>query len=172
MIAMGGPTPNGDIAAPAFPGELNNTSGAGDVLAAAPAGGFEGIILPDVAPIAAPRPDGAFGEPAVALATMGYAADTSFSRLSAFASMDKASGPWKQLESEDYVLVGSFETADEADALAKKLAAFGRIDIETSDADGKTWRTVNLHADGRHSVDDMLRAAWAEGADGAMTIHD
>ena len=172
MIAMNGPTPNGDIAAPAFPGELSNAGQGGAVLASTSAGSFDGIILPDVAPIAAPRPDGSFGEPAVALATMGYAADTSFSRLAPFAAMDKASGPWKQPDVQDYVMVGSFETADQANALATKLSAFGRIEIETSDADGRTWRTVNLHADGRYAVDDMLRAAWEEGADGAMTIHD
>jgi hypothetical protein len=69
-------------------------------------------------------------------------------------------------------MVGSFETTEEANSLADKLAAFGHVAIETADSNGKTWRTVNLHADGRYAVDDMLRAAWDAGADGAMTIHD
>ncbi|MGE0281068.1 MAG: septal ring lytic transglycosylase RlpA family protein [Rhizobiaceae bacterium] len=166
MIAMNGPTPNGDIAAPAFPGELSNTGGA--VLAAAPSS-FDGITLPDIAPIAAPRPD---GEPSLALATLGYAADTNLSRLTPFASLENGATSWKQPDLQNYVMVGSFEAADEANALAGKLTAFGRVEIETADADGKTWRTVNLHADGRYVVDDMLRAAWDVGADGAMTIHD
>jgi rare lipoprotein A len=174
MVAMNGPTPNGDIAAPAFPGELSNSAslGAGAVLASAPAGDFDGITLPDIAPIAEPRPDGFLGEPAVSLATLGYAADANLSRLAPFAAMVDGGASWKLAAGEDYVMVGSFETAEEANAFGKKLAAFGRVEVETSDADGKTWRTVNLHADGRYPVDDMLRAAWAEGADGAMTIHD
>lgn len=168
MIAMNGPTPNGDIPAPAFPGELGNSGQGGAVIAAAPSS-FDGITLPDIAPIASPRPD---GEAFVALATLGYAADTSLSRLAPFASLKNGGASWKQPNVQDYVMVGSFETTEEANSLADKLAAFGHVAIETADSNGKTWRTVNLHADGRYAVDDMLRAAWDAGADGAMTIHD
>jgi len=168
MIAMNGPTPNGDISAPAFPGDLNNTGQGGPVLAAGPSS-FDGIILPDIVPIAAPRPD---GDRSLAVATLGYAADAKLSRLTPFASLNNEATTWKQPAIQDYIMVGSFETAPEANALAGKLAGFGRVEIETADVDGKTWRTVNLHADGRYTVDDMLRAAWDTGADGAMTIHD
>ena len=32
--------------------------------------------------------------------------------------------------------------------------------------------SVNLRADGRASLDEMLKAAWANGASDAMTIRD
>jgi len=173
MIAMNGPTPNGDIAAPAFPGELSDAAASGDVLAAAPAGQGD-FILPDIAPVAAPRPDGLFGEPGgrVALATLGYAAEASPKRLAPFAAMEKAQAASQQAGTSEYVMAGTFDTVAAADALAKRLAAFGRADIETAQADGVTWRTVNLYPDGRYAIDDMLRAAWTEGAGGAMTVRD
>lgn len=184
MIAMNGPSPNGDVSAPAFPGELNSADGqAPAALAAAP--GLEGLVLPDVAPIAAPRPDGYLQAPGevVALSTMGYASHTRFSSLAAFAAIDKADDmtaadvatSWKRQRDEptaDYVSVGAFSSTADAKALATKLSAFGRIEIEASEVDGKSWQTVNLYADGRYSVDDMLRGAWSNGAEDAITVHD
>ena len=50
-------------------------------------------------------------------------------------------------------------------ALAGALRAFGRDrDREASDIDGTVWYSVNLYPDGRARLDDMLEAAWANGA--------
>ena len=73
---------------------------------------------------------------------------------------------------EPYIAAGSFTVAEDADRLARKLAAFGRTEIEKSDIDGTVWYGVNLRADGRRSLDDLLQAAWDSGAADAITVRD
>lgn len=173
MIAMNGPTPNGDVKASAFPGEIIDSDQA--AMMGANSMAYQDIVLPDVVPIAKPRPngfgDGFDGE----VATLGYASQSA--KLSAFAAMDGDSS-WKQTgkssapASSEYIAVGSFETPGDAKALTAKLAKFGRIEVQTTMADRKQWQTVNLYTDGRYKIDDMLRAAWSNGAQDAMTVHD
>ena len=76
------------------------------------------------------------------------------------------------IATEPYIAAGSFTAAEEANRLAGALAALGKIEIEKSDIDGTVWYNVNLRSDGRASLDDMLQAAWANGASDAMTIRD
>jgi rare lipoprotein A len=73
---------------------------------------------------------------------------------------------------EPYVAAGSFTTETEAKELAETLAAYGTTEIEKTEIDGTTWYGVNLVADGRSSIDDLLRAAWSHGAPDAITVRD
>lgn len=178
MIAMNGPQPNGDIPAPAFPGVLNDNPGSGTNVASA-SQSLGDFVLPDVAPIAPPRPGAGFGEPgeSMSLATMGYAAETDLSRLAPFAALSgspEASSAWKgSVNRNEYVLVGTFADRSDADVIAAKLSDLGRIELQTAPGEGgKLWQTVNLHPNGTRAIDDMLRAAWDAGATDAMTVHD
>lgn len=66
----------------------------------------------------------------------------------------------------EYVAVGAYETRGEAEAAASRLSAYGRPQIEV---DGGMVM-LSLIPDGRHGIDDMLRQAWAAGAQEAMTV--
>lgn len=85
---------------------------------------------------------------------------------------------WKRINpstsdgAEAYIAAGSFTDAAEAERLAKILAGFGRSAIEHADIDGTSWFSVNLYADGRNGLDDLLKSAWANGAPDAITIRD
>jgi rare lipoprotein A len=72
----------------------------------------------------------------------------------------------------DYVAVGTFASAADSSRQAKYLSAYGRIQVETAKAGSQTFYSVNLYPDGRASIDEMLRQAWAHGAGDAMTVRD
>jgi rare lipoprotein A len=72
----------------------------------------------------------------------------------------------------DYIAVGTFASAADSSRQAKYLSAYGRIQVETAKAGSQTFYSVNLYPDGRASIDEMLRQAWAHGAGDAMTVRD
>jgi rare lipoprotein A len=72
----------------------------------------------------------------------------------------------------DYIAVGTFASAADSSRRAKYLSAYGRVQVETAKAGSQTFYSVNLYPDGRASIDEMLRQAWAHGASDAMTVRD
>jgi rare lipoprotein A len=72
----------------------------------------------------------------------------------------------------DYIAVGTFASAADSSRRAKYLSAYGRVQVETAKAGSQTFYSVNLYPDGRASIDEMLRQAWAHGAGDAMTVRD
>jgi rare lipoprotein A len=125
------------------------------------------------------RPD--FDLPAnspFAIASMSYADEQ---EVTAFAALEKegmtVQRSWKRMSpaataAEPYIAAGSFTDEGEADRLAAQLAAFGRTDVERSEIEGTVWYGVNLHGDGRNGIDELLLAAWENGAPDAMTVRD
>lgn len=71
-----------------------------------------------------------------------------------------------------YVAVGTFATAAESSRQAKALSAYGRVKVEEAEDAGHTFYSLSVYPDGRASVDEMLRHAWANGAGNAMTVRD
>ena len=71
-----------------------------------------------------------------------------------------------------YVAAGTFSDRREADRIAAVLAKSGRVSVEkSSDAEG-VWYSVEVRSDGRRSLDDILEAAWMNGASDAMTVRE
>lgn len=185
MIAMNGPTPSAAVgaAAASFPGMLLDQQSVGSSSVAA----LGDIPLPEFGPIAPERPG--FDLPAnspFAIASLSYAEDRRQSALGAFAALEgngltssSAVDSWKRLNAgvpsasvEPYIAAGTFTAAAEADGMARTLASLGRIEIEKSDIDGTDWYSVNIHLDGRNSIDAMLEGTWANGAVDAIAIRD
>jgi rare lipoprotein A len=84
-----------------------------------------------------------------------------------------AGSPFDMLVSnDDYVAAGTFADKAKADAIAAALDGMGHISVERSDDEGGTWYSVEIRSDGRHSVDDILQAAWNNGAPDALAVHD
>ena len=149
---------------------------------------FDDPALPDLGPLIPERPMPGFGVPAtqVAFAAMSYADDRVNHAGEAFAAFDGTPGmtpsqivaSWKRQNADvnpgidPYVTAGSFASRQEANGIAGKLARFGRTSLEKSDLDGATWYTVNLYGASGGSVDDLLKAAWANGAPDAMAIRN
>jgi rare lipoprotein A len=182
MIAMNGPTPTSNSSAPAFPGQafaaMATPSGSGAI----------DVILPDFGPIAPERPVGLAnrleaprGNPAV-LSYADERVQRAAEALNAFASAEprnedildalnrRYSGTTSSVATEEHVAVGTYASQDLAAAMAEPLAEAGRVLIETDyNGDGFSLR---LYPDGRMSVDDMLRTAWAAGATDAMTVRE
>jgi len=172
MVAMNGPTPSSEAGpAVAFPGSLTDT-------AAVPA--FAGELgLPAHGPVVPDRPE--LDLPAnspFAMASLSYVEEK---EVTAFAALERegltVGGSWKQSGSgasaaDPYIAAASLTDAAEADRLAAILSGFGRADVDRSEIEGTFWYSVNLHGDGRNGVDEMLLAAWENGAPDAMTIRD
>jgi rare lipoprotein A len=190
MVAMNGPTPSADAgSAAAFPGVMvDNTPSAqaqAQPVMAADVGAFGDLALPAFGPIAPDRPgiDMIF-ETQVAMATMSYAPSPLQNAARAFAALERGAmssedvaRSWKRLNpagaaAQPYVAAGSFATLAEAERVAHALSEYGRPALETTDIDGAPLHSVNLYPDGRHDLDAMLQAAWANGAPDAMTIRD
>jgi rare lipoprotein A len=72
----------------------------------------------------------------------------------------------------DYIAVGTFASAADSSLQAKYLSAYGRVEVATAKAGARTYYSVSLYPDGRASIDEMLKQAWAHGADDAMTVRD
>lgn len=168
MIAMNGPTPTTDVGSSGAPF---------DIIAS-------GLALPAEGPIAPERPAlGGLGEMQVAMASLSYAEDKDDRSAGAFAALgsltpDAISQSWKRMNGslvpagENYVAAASFTDASEADRLAKQLGRYGRAEVEKTEIDNVMWYGVNLRADGRQSVDDLLEAAWSHGAPDAIVVRD
>jgi rare lipoprotein A len=148
-------------------------------------------ILPAFGPIVPERP-------AVGLASnggnevlpvLGYAdmrVSRAASALDAFAGSQKTMTPadivasWDRSQpakestgdEADYVAVGTFASAADSSRQAHELSAYGRVQVETAKAGARTFYSVNLYPDGRASIDEMLKQAWAHGAGDAMTVRD
>lgn len=96
----------------------------------------------------------------IPFAVMSYApAAQADGGLNAFASFDRPA-------QHDYVAAGTFRSKREADTLAERLAEFGEARVEVA---GGAFSVV-LRSDGRLAGNDLLQAAWANGAPNAMTI--
>jgi len=148
-------------------------------------------VLPAVGPIVPERPE--LGAPETvaseALPTLGYA-DMRVERASkAFDLIVRSPhgmtpsaiiASWKREQSAgkfsgdtaSYVAVGSFANAAEAEMHRRDLSRFGRATVSASRRDGGVYYSVDLHPDGRSSLDTMLRQAWADGARDAMTVRE
>lgn len=186
MIAMNGPAPSASVGA--FPGVLADSAArpAAAAVSTASAFGAIDIILPELGPIAPERPVDSFGAPGVALAALSYADDRveragdPFAAIEAGLTSDRIIASWKKqsgvtagtLSDGAFVAAGTFATEAEADGIARELAALGRPSLEKSTLDGRDWYTVNLYADGRASLDDLLSAAWTHGAPEAIIVRD
>lgn len=193
MIAMNEPTPQAGVAAApsAFPGELRSVTPQAPVAAGAeavPAFAGDQPLLPELGPLLPSRPG-------VELAS-GPDADGSGALLSSYADqrvkraaravddfaesrMADRAGLGEALQQRyttaatvpsDYVAVGTYADQAGAEAMARALAGVGRVSVETDRS--RDGFTVSLHPDGSHTVDDMLRTAWAAGALEAMTVRD
>jgi rare lipoprotein A len=148
-------------------------------------------VLPTIGPIVPERPEFGASETIAseALPTLGYA-DMRIERASkAFDLIVKPShgmtpsaivASWRREQSggkssgdtASYIAVGSFADAAEAEMHRRDLSRFGRATISVSRRDGGTYYSVDLHPDGRSSLDTMLRQAWADGARDAMTVRE
>jgi rare lipoprotein A len=192
MIAMNGSTPSAALAGASaipFPGQLTDSAPAPQPVMTAQAPAFGYVVLPDFGPIVPQRPD--IGQPQqlpFPVASLSYADERIERAAGAFAALDKAGmtpadveASWKRLNasrpgaaasSRDYVAAGSFETDRQARAVAGQLEAYGRVEIQTAELDGRQWHTVNLYANGRASLDEMLEAAWSHGAPDALAVRD
>lgn len=191
MIAMNGPTPS--AAAGAFPGVLVD-AGARPALAAsavstAVAFGSVEIVLPELGPIAPERPVDGLSAPAgqIAVAALSYADDRVSRASDPFEAFDgpaltseRIVASWKKqsaiaagsMGDGAFVAAGTFATEAEADAVAKNLSGVGRASLEKSTLDGREWFTLNVYADGRASLDDLLAAAWERGAPDAIIVRE
>jgi rare lipoprotein A len=147
-------------------------------------------VLPALGPIVPERPLAGLASTGVneTLPVLGYADMRVESAAEAFALVDRQSGmspadivaSWKRSQparpgkgdEAAYVAVGTFASAAESSEQAKELSAYGRVKIETAEDGGRKFYSVSLYPDGRASIDDMLRHAWAAGATDAMTVRD
>ncbi len=171
MIAMNGATParSGDVPAVAFPGTLADKVSRPDVSVAA--AGFPD--LPDFGPIVPERPDATFDSiDSIQMAiAMSYAPEARATATRAFDVFGEGASPTIAAPaSVPFVAAATVDTAEAAEALRARLAAFGRVEIAL--AAGGTLHAVTLHGDGRASTDAMLAAAWANGAPDAIVVRD
>ena len=172
MVAAAAPMP-----APSTPVQAFSLVAAGDPL------------LPDFGPIVPERPTSGFGLaiPPVQMAAAGklsYADERVASAAQAFAAFgapemkaDDIVASWKRLNGDnqtpdeasgEYVAAATLTSRSEAEALAVRLSAFGRVTIE-SDADSYS---VRLSADGRNGIDRLAELAWENGAPDAFVVRD
>lgn len=190
MVAMNGPSPSdspGEAAA-AFPGVLNEAQPAAQPVSYSASYDAEIPELPAFGPIFPDRP-GSTAWPEqnqqVALGTMSYADDRVKQAASPFAALDSAAltsdavvASWKRQNPDeaaggtDYVLAGTFADETAANDLVVAMKGVGRIDVEQSQDATGTWYSVEVRSDGRHSLDDILQAAWDSGAPDALAVRD
>lgn len=145
-------------------------------------------VLPEVGPIAPERPgigvaerDGGRKGPATmlsyadrrvngasaALAELG-SDELNAAAIRAYWDRRSDNGPAPATIGHEYIAVGTYATLSEAETMARALEDAGRTVIQTDPFGGAV--VLTLHPDGRNSMDDMLRSAWAAGAEGALTV--
>lgn len=175
MIAMNGTTPGGGVRGIPFP-----TQGSGSQQALA----FGEVPLPDYGPVVPIRPDsGIPSDSPFALASLSYADERVASAAQAFAAVDRGSltsqavaDSWKRSNAgqagADYVAAGTFDSAAEADRLAKRLSGLGKISIRQSSDSGREWYAVELYGNGRADLDTLLQSAWSNGAPDALVVRN
>lgn len=165
MIAMNGTSPGKSAPPPVpFPSMPEVAPVPATMVADAQLSGFP--PLPDSAPVARPR-KGA-GTPTqipFAMASLNYAQEQQAGQgARAFAAFDAAAA--------GYVAAGTFGSEGAAREISARLAGHGRVEVEAGAHDGGTWYSVNLYPDGRGSLDELLRAAWSNGAADALAVRD
>jgi len=197
MVAMNGTSPT-RTARSAVPGAINNVFASDEqpvALASAPAGlapvdtaaystASGSAELPAFGPIFPDRPDNGMWptEPQQVAGLMSYADQRVAAAASPFEAVDRGGltdeqvAEWKRQNpvagSAEYVAAGTFAERAEADRIAASLDGIGRISIEKSEDATGIWYSVAIHSDGRHSLDDILQAAWDNGAGDALVVHD
>ena len=189
MIAMNGPTPTQPVAAGAavvpFPGQPRTPAGG---LAGPMVAGLD-LVLPEFGPIVPERPGIGLasrigGNPALSLSYADQRVKRAAQAVTDFAGAGEtddlvaalnrryaaAAAGTRAPQAQGYIAVATFADQPAAEAMAAVLGGVGRATIETD------WRgdgfALNLHPDGRHGLDDMLRAAWAAGAADAMPVRE
>ena len=120
----------------------------------------------------------------VAMGLMGYA-DRRVKAAAAFAAFDDAArgrrhrrvvearqSRWRRRRRQPTSRPAPSADRLEADRIAAVLAKSGRVSVEKSqDAEG-VWYSVEVRSDGRRSLDDILEAAWMNGASDAITVRE
>ena len=191
MIAMNGPTPTRAV----MPGAPVPFPGQPPVAVGAPMGGASAgtlvagldLVLPEFGPIVPERPSFGLasrmvGTPALSLSYADQRVKRAAQAVTDFADTGKAdelvaalnrryaAAAARTPEVPGYIAVGTYADQPAAEAMAAALGGAGRVAIDTD------WRgdgfALNLHPDGRHGLDDMLRAAWAAGAADAMPVRE
>ncbi|WP_187971825.1 septal ring lytic transglycosylase RlpA family protein [Aquibium microcysteis] len=174
MIAMNGPTPTARAGAADAFASTGLLASAGD------------LALPAFGPAVPERPEIAFEGTGMRLASLSYADQRIARSADPFAAFGTGMTPsqivsaWERSRgasaaaspSAPYVAVGTFDDRDEAEALARVLAAQGAVEFAVEPAEGTNWYTVALRSDGRSDIDSMLQAAWAAGASEAMIVRE
>jgi rare lipoprotein A len=185
MIAMNGPTPSANVAPAAIP----FPSATPDAAPIPSAGmvAFGDFALPDFGPLVPERPANEAMPTQLALATMSYADERVSGAAAAFSALDgermsatQIAQSWKRFNPDlaatgqpaPYIAVGTFDGEADARRVADRLSALGRLTVEKTEIDSAMLYTVNLYGDGRTGLDDMLQAAWSNGAPDAMTIRN
>jgi rare lipoprotein A len=190
MVAMNGPTPSKrvGVAVAAVDGLTPIQGYGGDLLPAATPVAFETgtVTLPAYGPIAPERPEEGIWpqqNQQVAMGLMSYADRRVKTAASAFAAFDGAeaediAASWKRenpgapVADQSYIAAGTFADKAEAERIADVLAKSGRVSVDRSeDAEG-VWYSVEVRSDGKRSLDDILEAAWMNGASDAITVRD
>lgn len=176
MIAMNGPTPLAGIgtAPVAFPGQAQ----AQTVSATDP-------VLPAFGPIGPERPMTDTLVTTVASGaslTLSYADERIGSAAQVFDAISAGGmGPgdilasWNRRRGDaeaGFIAAGTFASREQAERHLAELSSLGRAELEIAETENATWHAVNLYPDGRNSLDDMLRAAWAGGASEAIAVRD
>lgn len=187
MIAMNGPTPGAGQPATPFPGELTSSGAAADMTTSVSfeAAPVAATALPDLGPIAPERPalDVMPGEILVASATMSYAGQSMSRAADAFAALDGAPSSadiiasWKRQGGQataggSFVALGSFAGGETVEAVARALAPYGRVERERVEFAGAARVSLNLYPNAAASVDDLLEAAWVNGAPDAFLVRN
>jgi peptidoglycan lytic transglycosylase len=199
MVAMNGTTPSAPrtAGAAAFPGVLSDAPPVAETVAFSPAAapaeatpvafaaGFP--ELPAFGPIFPDRPANEIwpGQNQQVAGLMSYAdgrvkqAASPFDALGANAlTADNIVASWKRQNpdevsgDESYVAVGTFADKDKAEHVATALKGVGRIGIDRSEDSTGTWYSVIVRSDGEHSIDDILEAAWDNGAPDALAVRN
>jgi len=184
MIAMNGPTPSAAIGAAAIP--FPSASPESAAMADTGMMAFGNFALPDFGPLVPERPAREATPTQLALA-MSYADERVSEAAAAFSALDsggvsamQVEQSWKRFNSSRvagerpsaYIAAGTFEAESEASRVASQLAEMGRPTVEKTEIDGAMLYTVNVYGDGRAELDDILQAAWSNGAPNAMTVRN
>lgn len=169
-VALAGTTPSG-TPAQAFPGVL--TSGA--PLPPAPAGI---VTLPEFGPEIPDRPPYRIAA-LVSPERLGYAAEprsgSAFAVLGAeglspSALVSRFGGGGSAAD--NYVAVGTFDSEEDARAIAASLKAVASTSVEILRHDGRSYVALTATPAAGRSVDDVVEASWVAGATDAFVVRD